>query len=112
MCTPGTHTKLSQELVSKALTREEVGLADALLDRVRRLAEAASLARVKLMLDAEHTYFQPVGGGGTAHTDPSSQQGNKAGIPAPHDTSPEMQSSPLPHPAASGNRPHHARAEP
>lgn len=45
-----------------ALTREEVQLAEALLRRVAKLAAAASATGVKLMIDAEHTYFQPVGG--------------------------------------------------
>lgn len=43
-----------------ALTREEVQLADALLSRVEQLAAAASEKGVRLMIDAEHTYFQPV----------------------------------------------------
>jgi len=43
-----------------ALTREEVGLADALLGRVAKLAAAAADKGVRLMIDAEHTYFQPV----------------------------------------------------
>lgn len=43
-----------------ALTREEVQLADALLGRVEQLAAAASKQGVRLMIDAEHTYFQPV----------------------------------------------------
>lgn len=46
-----------------ALTREEVQLADALLGRVAKLAAAASDKGVRLMIDAEHTYFQPVGSG-------------------------------------------------
>jgi hypothetical protein len=61
MCT-GTHTRLSESLVAVALTREEVGLAQALLGRVAKLAAAAVGTNVKLMIDAEHTYFQPVGG--------------------------------------------------
>jgi hypothetical protein len=57
---PGTHTRLSDSLVAVALTREEVGLAQALLGRVAKLAAAAVGTNVKLMIDAEHTYFQPV----------------------------------------------------
>jgi proline dehydrogenase len=51
---------VSHELRAVALTREEVALVDALLGRVRRLAAAAAGAGVKLMIDAEHSYFQPV----------------------------------------------------
>ena len=56
----GTSTPLSNELCAAALTREEVQLADALLGRVAKLAAAASDKGVRLMIDAEHTYFQPV----------------------------------------------------
>lgn len=56
----GTITPLSTELCAVALTREEVKLADALLARVEQLAAAASEKGVRLMIDAEHTYFQPV----------------------------------------------------
>jgi L-alanine-DL-glutamate epimerase-like enolase superfamily enzyme len=42
---------------------KKVELADAMLARVRALAEAAAGSGVRLMVDAEHTYFQPVGGG-------------------------------------------------
>eukprot|EP00882_Tetradesmus_deserticola_P004911 GHRQ01005174.1.p1 GENE.GHRQ01005174.1~~GHRQ01005174.1.p1 ORF type:complete len:485 (+),score=244.36 GHRQ01005174.1:73-1455(+) len=55
----GTCTRLSQELVAVALTREEVKLAKALLGRVAKLAAAAVGTNVKLMIDAEHSYFQP-----------------------------------------------------
>lgn len=55
----GTSTPLSNELCAVALTREEVGLADALLGRVAKLAAAAADKGVRLMIDAEHTYFQP-----------------------------------------------------
>lgn len=34
---------------------------EAMMGRVRRLAAAAAAAGVRLMVDAEHTYFQPVG---------------------------------------------------
>lgn len=57
---PGTHTRLSDELCAVALTQEEVQLAKALLGRVEKLAAAAVGTNVKLMIDAEHTYFQPV----------------------------------------------------
>jgi hypothetical protein len=56
----GTKTRLSDQLLSVALTEEEVELANALLGRVSQLAAAAVEKRVKLMIDAEHTYFQPV----------------------------------------------------
>ncbi|KAF8071105.1 hypothetical protein HT031_001187 [Scenedesmus sp. PABB004] len=55
----GTQTRLSDELVSVALTAEEVGLVESLLSRVGVLAERAAGVGVKLMVDAEHTYFQP-----------------------------------------------------
>eukprot|EP00878_Enallax_costatus_P012186 GHUV01012726.1.p1 GENE.GHUV01012726.1~~GHUV01012726.1.p1 ORF type:complete len:543 (+),score=186.85 GHUV01012726.1:393-2021(+) len=55
----GSKSPLSVELCSVALTREEVQLAEALLKRVAKLAAAASATGVKLMIDAEHTYFQP-----------------------------------------------------
>eukprot|EP00877_Chromochloris_zofingiensis_P000884 jgi/Chrzof1/10797/Cz05g12130.t1 len=55
----GTQNELSDDLVRSALTDEEVGLADAMLGRVRRLADSAAQKAVKLMIDAEHTYFQP-----------------------------------------------------
>lgn len=57
---PGTNTPLSNELCAAALTREEVGLVEALLGRVAKLAAAAAEKGVRLMIDAEHTYFQPV----------------------------------------------------
>jgi hypothetical protein len=60
---PGTNTPLSNELCAAALTREEVGLAEALLGRVAKLAAAAAEKGVRLMIDAEHTYFQPVRSG-------------------------------------------------
>jgi hypothetical protein len=44
-----------------ALNEEEVDLVEAMMGRVRRLAAAAAAAGVRLMVDAEHTYFQPVG---------------------------------------------------
>lgn len=37
-----------------------MALAQALLGRVAKLAAAAVGTNVKLMIDAEHTYFQPV----------------------------------------------------
>lgn len=55
----GTRTRLSDSLVAAALTQEEVALAQALLGRVAKLAAAAVGTNVKLMIDAEHTYFQP-----------------------------------------------------
>jgi proline dehydrogenase len=36
-----------------------VELAAAMLGRVRRLADAAADGGVRLMVDAEHSYFQP-----------------------------------------------------
>eukprot|EP00879_Flechtneria_rotunda_P002759 GHRR01002968.1.p1 GENE.GHRR01002968.1~~GHRR01002968.1.p1 ORF type:complete len:566 (+),score=216.84 GHRR01002968.1:798-2495(+) len=55
----GANTRLSSELTAAALIEEEVQLAKALLNRVGKLAKAASSSGVKLMIDAEHTYFQP-----------------------------------------------------
>ncbi len=46
-------------LQSAALDAEEVRLVSAMRQRLRRLAAAASQAQVKVMVDAEHTYFQP-----------------------------------------------------
>lgn len=43
-----------------ALDAEETALLEAMMGRLDRLAEFASELRVKLMIDAEHTYFQPV----------------------------------------------------
>lgn len=60
LCYTGSKCLLSVGLCSVALTREEVQLAEALLKRVAKLAAAASATGVKLMIDAEHTYFQPV----------------------------------------------------
>lgn len=42
-----------------ALSEEECHLLDAMMGRVDRLAKVASEAGVRLMIDAEHTYFQP-----------------------------------------------------
>jgi hypothetical protein len=56
----GTSTRLSDSLVAVALTHEEVALAQALLGRVAKLAAAAVGTNVKLIIDAEHSYFQPV----------------------------------------------------
>lgn len=42
-----------------ALTVEELKLLDNMQGRVNTLAEAATKAGVRLMIDAEHTYFQP-----------------------------------------------------
>jgi proline dehydrogenase len=50
--------------VSRALSEGEVDLSDAMLARVGALAEAAAARGVRLMVDAEHTYFQPVRRGG------------------------------------------------
>ena len=45
---------------SKAvLTVEELGLLDAMVKRVNSLAEAAVANNVRLLVDAEHSYFQP-----------------------------------------------------
>lgn len=49
-------------LAASVLTSEEVGLVEAMRGRLDALARAAATKRVKLMVDAEHTYFQPVGG--------------------------------------------------
>lgn len=49
-------------LKDAALTEEEVDLLAAMRARLYRLADAAAHANVKLMVDAEHTYFQPVSG--------------------------------------------------
>lgn len=42
-----------------ALTPEELKLLDNMHGRVNTLAEAAAEAGVRLMIDAEHSYFQP-----------------------------------------------------
>lgn len=42
------------------MTTEEVRMAEAMMERVRTLAKAAHDSNVKLMIDAEHSYFQPV----------------------------------------------------
>lgn len=42
-----------------ALNKEELQLLDNMLGRVNKLAEAAVDAGVRLMIDAEHSYFQP-----------------------------------------------------
>jgi proline dehydrogenase len=50
---------LAGEVEHAALDSEEVALADAMLARVAKLAERAAERRVRLMVDAEHSYFQP-----------------------------------------------------
>lgn len=62
LCVPGAAGPLNDQLLSVSLTEEEVALVEAMMGRVRRLAAAAAAAGVRLMVDAEHTYFQPVGG--------------------------------------------------
>lgn len=42
-----------------ALTREELALLDNMVGRVDALAAAATAAGVRLLVDAEHSYFQP-----------------------------------------------------
>ena len=42
-----------------ALDEEEVQLADILLERATKLVNLADELDVKVMFDAEHTYFQP-----------------------------------------------------
>jgi proline dehydrogenase len=49
---------LAGEVEHSALDEEEVRLAEAMLGRVAVLAERAAERRVRLMVDAEHTYFQ------------------------------------------------------
>lgn len=49
---------LAGEVEHAALDAEEVALAEAMLERVARLAERAAERRVRLMIDAEHSYFQ------------------------------------------------------
>jgi hypothetical protein len=61
---PGARSELSKAYVSRALSEGEVDLSDAMLARVGALAEAAAARGVRLMVDAEHTYFQPVRRGG------------------------------------------------
>ncbi|KIZ00008.1 proline dehydrogenase [Monoraphidium neglectum] len=55
----GARTPLSQSYVARALSEGEVELADAMVGRVAALAELADARGVRLMIDAEHTYFQP-----------------------------------------------------
>jgi hypothetical protein len=49
---------LAAQVEHAALDEGEVALAEAMLARVARLAERAAERRVRLMVDAEHTYFQ------------------------------------------------------
>ncbi|GIL48230.1 hypothetical protein Vafri_4911 [Volvox africanus] len=49
----------SQEVAEACLNGEEVKLMDALLGRLQRLVTAALRLDMRLMVDAEHTYFQP-----------------------------------------------------
>ncbi|KAK9815561.1 hypothetical protein WJX72_005858 [[Myrmecia] bisecta] len=46
-------------LYLNALTEEELRLLDNMMRRLYTLAEAAAQANVRLMVDAEHSYFQP-----------------------------------------------------
>jgi proline dehydrogenase len=60
----GGPDSLAADVVSVSLTEEEVALVEAMMKRMARLAEAAAAQGVRLMVDAEHTYFQPVREGG------------------------------------------------
>ena len=61
----GAADPLGAHMVSVSLTDEEVELVEAMMKRMDRLAEAAAAQGVRLMVDAEHTYFQPVRGVGS-----------------------------------------------
>ena len=58
----GGGSPLAREYAARALSEGEVALADALLARVHELAALAGERGVRLMIDAEHTYFQGVRG--------------------------------------------------
>ncbi|GIL74745.1 hypothetical protein Vretimale_2382 [Volvox reticuliferus] len=55
----GGDSASSREVAEACLDGEEVKLMDALLGRLQRLVTAALRRDVRLMIDAEHTYFQP-----------------------------------------------------
>ncbi len=54
-----TRCRAPGPLSEAALTKEEYSLVEALSTRLRKLADAAAARNVRLMVDAEHTYFQP-----------------------------------------------------
>ncbi len=47
------------DLSTSCLTQEEYGLVLAMRKRLERIVDRAVLKKVKLMVDAEHSYFQP-----------------------------------------------------
>lgn len=55
----GTFHAVQRDFVRRALEEGEVQLVGAMMGRVRQLADAAARQNVALMVDAEHTYFQP-----------------------------------------------------
>ncbi len=55
----GGSSELAEDMVECSLQAEEVQLAEAMLARTMSLGQAAAEKGVKLMIDAEHTYFQP-----------------------------------------------------
>ena len=54
-----SHCRARGPLADATLTEEEREILVVMRDRINRLAELASELNVKLMIDAEHTYFQP-----------------------------------------------------
>lgn len=53
------HCRTAGELTQSALTERELQLLHNMLGRLQQLAEVASECKVRMMIDAEHSYFQP-----------------------------------------------------
>lgn len=51
--------RVQGKLFHATLTEEEVVLAEKMMARIEEIAELASKLNVKIMIDAEHSYFQP-----------------------------------------------------
>ncbi|KDD76966.1 Proline dehydrogenase [Helicosporidium sp. ATCC 50920] len=60
MASIAAHCRESGPFVAAVLTQEEQHLLKAMIERVDTLAKAAGAHGVRLMVDAEHSYFQPV----------------------------------------------------